>query len=84
MDEMDKKRAYEIVLEDLKIDNDTLFRGFYDPKSGGKSFMHGILHVLIWLSNHVSEEETTKLENEFFSAMTYCENEALEKEVEDG
>ncbi len=54
---VNRKKAYEIVFEDLK--KVPLFVGRYDGKRHGeqKKYMHGISSVMEYIAYEISEEE---------------------------
>lgn len=49
MKKMDKRKAYKIVLDDLK--KVSLFCGKYDAKNGKEDYMYGISTVMEFIAN---------------------------------
>lgn len=76
---MDKKEAYEIVLNDLMSDNAPgLFKGRYDAVHGNESFMYGISTVIEFIAHHVSNKAEDKYSNLFMNNMVKSEEKALQ------
>lgn len=77
MSEMDKKKAYEIVFNDLKQIG--LFCGKYDAKNGKESYMHGVSSVMENIALGVSEECYNRFSMEFLKNMIESEEKAGKK-----
>ena len=61
---MDRKKAYEIVFNDLCKCN--LFKGSYDTKHGNKYYMYGIDAVMEFIAYKISETNGDKFSDMFF------------------
>lgn len=71
---MDKKRAYQIVLDDLMQCD--LFRGKYDAKHGASEhYMYGISTVMEAIAYRVSEETGDAFSDMFIANMIKSEGE---------
>lgn len=52
---MDKKEAFQIVLDELK--KCKLFCGQYDAMNGNEHYMHGVSSVMEVIAYHAGDEE---------------------------
>lgn len=62
---MDKKVAFEIVLQELTKCN--LFCGKYDAKNGNDSFMNGVYGVMEAIAGRVNDETYEAFSDMFFN-----------------
>lgn len=58
-----KKKAYQLVLKDIKENGPKLFSGCYDATNGNAHFMYGIGTVIEFLAHNAEDEE---FENIFY------------------
>lgn len=68
---MDKKKAYEIVLDDLT--NLKLFNGYYDAKHGKKDYMYGINTVMECIAYKINDEVGDNFSEKFIKNMILSE-----------
>lgn len=73
-DEIDKSVAYKMVFKDLNDVN--MFKGIYDAKNGKPEFMHGILTVMEFIANGISEECQASFSDMFTQNMVRSEEKA--------
>lgn len=71
---MDKKKAYEIVLNDLKKIG--LFCGRYDASHGKVDYMYGISSVMECVAYNINDEVGDNFSNEFIKNMILSEEKA--------
>jgi len=74
MKKMDKRRAYKIVLDDLK--KVSLFCGKYDASHGKEDYMYGISTVMEFIANHAGYH---RFEYMFLRNMVKSEERVKEK-----
>lgn len=75
---MDKKKAYEIVVDDIMNNGASMFQGHYDAKNGNKHFMLGICTLLEYLAFQVSEEKGYDISERFIQNVIASEEKVKE------
>lgn len=77
---MIKRLAYRIVLSDLK--RVPMFSGIYDAKHGSRNHMYGILSVMEYIANSVSEKCGDKFDEMFIDNLILSQDKAKETDDE--
>ena len=72
---MDKKMAYEIVLEDLKK-RVSFFEGKYDARNGKEDYMYGVSAVMECIDYSISDEVGDNFSDTFIKNMIESERKA--------
>lgn len=73
---MDKKEAFEIVLNEMK--NISLFMGKYDAQHGSDKYMHGISTVMEYIAYNISDEVGDEFSDTFLNNLIASEEYAKE------